>query len=175
MITPIKNILEIIPENILGCAIKRYNIHVTALNMSNSYGKALLGLRKYREWCEREILKGIYLTCIFIFFQDSPTNKLLFAKDIPKYRKWVERYYQEVRELPPVSEQDMNVAMTEISMVSKTLHILVWAKSWHNMLILYSITCTIYDEQNPFLKSEIRHFYLIQSHIIINCYKYIYM
>jgi plexin A len=48
--------------------------------------------------------------------KDSPTNKLLFAKDIPKYRKWVERYYSEVRELPQVSDQDMNVAMTELSM-----------------------------------------------------------
>ena len=50
--------------------------------------------------------------------QDSPTNKLLFAKDIPKYRKWVERYYKEVSEASTVSDRDMNVAMTELSMVS---------------------------------------------------------
>ena len=55
---------------------------------------------------------------IILYLQDSPTNKLLFAKDIPKYRKWVERYYQQVRDMVPVSDQDMNVAMTEISMVS---------------------------------------------------------
>jgi len=24
--------------------------------------------------------------------KDSPSSKLLYAKDIPKYRKWVERY-----------------------------------------------------------------------------------
>ena len=54
----------------------------------------------------------------YYFWQDSPTNKLLFARDIPRYRKWVERYYKEVAEAPPVSDHEMNVAMTEISMVS---------------------------------------------------------
>ena len=49
--------------------------------------------------------------------QDSPTNKLLFARDIPRYRKWVERFYKEVAEAPPVSDHEMCQAMTDISMV----------------------------------------------------------
>lgn len=50
--------------------------------------------------------------------QDSPSNKLLFAKDIPKYRSWVARFYKSVQDMPPVSEQEMTNFMTEMSMVS---------------------------------------------------------
>jgi len=48
--------------------------------------------------------------------KDSPSNKLLFAKDIPKYRKMVEKFFKDVQEMPPVSESEMNAAMTDLSM-----------------------------------------------------------
>lgn len=47
--------------------------------------------------------------------KDSPSNKLLYAKDIPNYKKLVERYYNDILEMPPVSDQDMNSYLTEVS------------------------------------------------------------
>ena len=49
--------------------------------------------------------------------KDSPSSKLLYAKDIPEYRKWVDRYYRDIREMPPISDQDMNAMLAEESRV----------------------------------------------------------
>ncbi|KFM62511.1 Plexin-B, partial [Stegodyphus mimosarum] len=48
--------------------------------------------------------------------KDSPSNKLLFARDIPTYRKMVNRFYQDVANLPPVTEQEMCVSLQMLSM-----------------------------------------------------------
>ncbi|XP_014680041.1 PREDICTED: plexin-B2-like, partial [Priapulus caudatus] len=48
---------------------------------------------------------------------DSPSNKLLYAKDIPKYKGMVNKFYSDIHEQPPVSDQDMNSHLTEISRV----------------------------------------------------------
>lgn len=53
------------------------------------------------------------------FFQDSPTNKLLYAKEIPEYKKRVQGYYQQIQEMAPLSEQEMNAHLAEESRVSK--------------------------------------------------------
>ena len=50
--------------------------------------------------------------------KDSPSSKLLYAKDIPKYKKWVERYYQDIKLMPAISDQDMNAMLAEESRVS---------------------------------------------------------
>lgn len=47
--------------------------------------------------------------------KDSPSSKLLYAKDIPTYKKWVDRYYQDIKMMPAISDQDMTVMMTEES------------------------------------------------------------
>ncbi|XP_054745360.1 plexin-B isoform X1 [Anastrepha obliqua] len=47
--------------------------------------------------------------------KDSPSNKLLFAKDIPQYRKMVKQFYREVSRLPQISDQEMNTAMQQLS------------------------------------------------------------
>lgn len=47
--------------------------------------------------------------------KDSPSNKLLFAKDIPTYRKMVSRFYQDISTMPAVTDQEMCVAMQELS------------------------------------------------------------
>ncbi|GIY44957.1 hypothetical protein CEXT_129011 [Caerostris extrusa] len=47
---------------------------------------------------------------------DSPSNKLLFARDIPTYRKMVNRFYQDVANLPAVAEQEMGVSLQMLSM-----------------------------------------------------------
>lgn len=47
--------------------------------------------------------------------KDSPSNKLLFAKDIPHYRDKVSRFYADVQRLPMISDQEMSTAMQQLS------------------------------------------------------------
>lgn len=55
----------------------------------------------------------------FFYLQDSPTNKLLYAKEIPEYKKRVQCYYQQIQDMAPLSEQEMNAHLAEESRVSK--------------------------------------------------------
>lgn len=47
--------------------------------------------------------------------KDSPSNKLLFAKDIPVYRDMVLRFYQAVSNLPQITDQEMSTSMQQLS------------------------------------------------------------
>jgi plexin A len=50
--------------------------------------------------------------------KDSPSSKLLYAKDIPQYKEWVERYYKDIHSMCAISDQDMNAMLAEESRVS---------------------------------------------------------
>lgn len=63
----------------------------------------------------------LILYCIKYFCslgKDSPSSKLLYAKDIPIYKEWVERYYGDIKMMPAISDQDMNAMLAEESRVS---------------------------------------------------------
>uniref|UniRef100_A0A8B9RJ73 Plexin b2b n=1 Tax=Astyanax mexicanus TaxID=7994 RepID=A0A8B9RJ73_ASTMX len=47
--------------------------------------------------------------------RDSPSNKLLYAKEISSYKKMVDEYYKGIRVMVPVSDQDMNTHLAEVS------------------------------------------------------------
>lgn len=47
--------------------------------------------------------------------KDSPSNKLLFAKDIPQYREKVGRFYHDVQRLPHITNQEISCAMQQLS------------------------------------------------------------
>ncbi|CAG2069518.1 unnamed protein product, partial [Timema podura] len=49
--------------------------------------------------------------------KDSPSSKLLYAKDIPVYKEWVERYYSDIKMMQAISDQDMNAMLAEESRV----------------------------------------------------------
>jgi len=73
---------------------------------------------------------------IFIFIcnhlgKDSPSSKLLYAKDIPSYKEWVERYYADIKAMPSVSDQDMNLMLADESRVKHPIHLL-------NLIFTYS-------------------------------------
>lgn len=55
----------------------------------------------------------------FILFtgKDSPSSKLLYAKDIPVYKEWVERYYSDIKMMTAISDQDMGAMLAEESRV----------------------------------------------------------
>ncbi|KAJ8955408.1 hypothetical protein NQ318_003506 [Aromia moschata] len=52
--------------------------------------------------------------------KDSPSSKLLYAKDIPCYKEWVERYYSDIKMMPAISDQDMNAMLAEDSRLHTT-------------------------------------------------------
>jgi len=47
--------------------------------------------------------------------KDSPSNKLLYAKEIPDYKKKVARFYAEVKSLPPATDKELIESLTNIS------------------------------------------------------------
>lgn len=47
--------------------------------------------------------------------KDSPSNKLLFAKDILHYREMVKQFYRDVARLPQITDQEMGTAMQQLS------------------------------------------------------------
>ncbi|XP_072814363.1 plexin-B3 isoform X2 [Vicugna pacos] len=47
--------------------------------------------------------------------RDSPVNKLLYAREIPRYKQMVERYYSDIRQSSPASYQEMNSTLAELS------------------------------------------------------------
>ncbi|XP_072233761.1 plexin-B2-like [Leuresthes tenuis] len=47
--------------------------------------------------------------------RESPSNKLLYAKEISTYKKMVDDYYKGIRQMIPVSDQDMNTHLAEVS------------------------------------------------------------
>uniref|UniRef100_A0A3P8RCU7 Sema domain-containing protein n=1 Tax=Astatotilapia calliptera TaxID=8154 RepID=A0A3P8RCU7_ASTCA len=52
--------------------------------------------------------------------RDSPSNKLLYAKEISTYKKMVDDYYKGIRQMVSVSDQDMNTHLAEVSRVRNT-------------------------------------------------------
>ncbi|XP_049638819.1 plexin-C1 [Suncus etruscus] len=47
--------------------------------------------------------------------KEAPTNKLLYAKDIPTYKEEVKSYYKAIRDLPPLSPSEMEEFLTQES------------------------------------------------------------
>lgn len=50
--------------------------------------------------------------------QHAPTNKLLYAKDIPKFKQEVKAYYRQVREQPPITRDEFHSFLREESKVT---------------------------------------------------------
>uniref|UniRef100_A0A8C6TQU8 Plexin D1 n=1 Tax=Neogobius melanostomus TaxID=47308 RepID=A0A8C6TQU8_9GOBI len=75
--------------------------------------------------------------------KDSPTNKLLYAKEIPEYKKRVQWYYAQIQEMPPLSEQEMNAHLAEESRKCKNefntnlavTEIYKYAKKYRNQVV----------------------------------------
>ncbi|VVC42163.1 Sema domain,IPT domain,Immunoglobulin E-set,Immunoglobulin-like fold,Plexin repeat,WD40/YVTN [Cinara cedri] len=47
--------------------------------------------------------------------KDSPSNKLLFAKDIPQYRETVLRFYSNIQKLPKITDQELSTYLQQMS------------------------------------------------------------
>lgn len=99
-----------------------------------------------------------------VYFQnlgkDSPSSKLLYAKDIPVYKEWVERYYSDIKIMPAISDQDMNAMLAEESRVS------IFTR-----LNDYAVKCIRETEKNvyiPLVRIVFVSFFLLFSNSMIN-------
>ncbi|XP_015424204.1 PREDICTED: plexin-B2 [Myotis davidii] len=104
-------------------------------------GKCKRGSMKEKE--RTKAITEIYLTHPLLTQaeKDSPSNKLLYAKEISTYKKMVEDYYKGIRQMVQVSDQDMNTHLAEISRAhTDSLNTLV---ALHQ---LYQYTQKYYDE-----------------------------
>ncbi|KAH8398904.1 hypothetical protein KR222_005983, partial [Zaprionus bogoriensis] len=101
--------------------------------------------------------------------KDSPSSKLLYAKDIPEYRKWVDRYYRDIRDMPSISDQDMNAMLAEESRLHTTefntncaLHEL------YTFAVKYNEQLTVTLEEDEFSQKQRLAFKLEQVHNIMS-------
>jgi hypothetical protein len=51
--------------------------------------------------------------------KESPSGKLLFYKEVHKYRKWVESYYSEIKHMPRISDQEISEILSQESKKSQ--------------------------------------------------------
>lgn len=51
-------------------------------------------------------------------FQHAPTNKLLYAKDIPQYKQEVKAYYKQIRDQSTISDSEFKNFLQEESKVT---------------------------------------------------------
>lgn len=68
--------------------------------------------------------------------QEAPTNKLLYAKDIPTYKEEVKSYYKAIRDSPPLSSSEMEEFLTQeskVSLESRNKLIFGYFKSFQNL------------------------------------------
>lgn len=97
--------------------------------------------------------------------KDSPSSKLLYAKDIPCYKEWVDRYYADIKSMTAISDQDMNAMLAEESRLHTTefntncaLHEL------YSYAVKYNEQLTVTLEEDEFSQKQRLAYKLEQVH-----------
>lgn len=71
--------------------------------------------------------------------KDSPSNKLLFAKDIPQYREMVTKFYYDISVAPQITDQELSTAMQQLSaMQANYFHTISALKELHIYVSKYN-------------------------------------
>nr|XP_033776802.1 plexin-B3 isoform X2 [Geotrypetes seraphini]XP_033776810.1 plexin-B3 isoform X2 [Geotrypetes seraphini]XP_033776818.1 plexin-B3 isoform X2 [Geotrypetes seraphini]XP_033776852.1 plexin-B3 isoform X2 [Geotrypetes seraphini] len=82
--------------------------------------------------------------------RDSPVNKLLYAREIPRYKQLVEKYYMDIQQTIPASYQEMNSSLTELSGNHATdLNCLVALQELYNYINKYYDQIITALEEDP--------------------------
>ncbi|XP_040261061.1 plexin-B3 [Bufo bufo] len=82
--------------------------------------------------------------------RDSPVNKLLYAREIPRYKQLVEKYYADITDTTPASYQEMNSYLTELSGIhSDDLNTLVALQELYNYINKYYDPISQALEEDP--------------------------
>jgi plexin A len=72
--------------------------------------------------------------------KDSPSNKLLFARDLPRYREMFSRFYSDVRALAPVSDQELAQYLADLSKeYSQEFNVVGAIREFMGYVIKYSV------------------------------------
>ncbi|XP_076304731.1 plexin-A2-like isoform X2 [Tachypleus tridentatus] len=101
--------------------------------------------------------------------KDSPSSKLLYAKDIPMYKDWVERYYKDIKKMSAISDQDMNAMLAEESRQhAHEFNTNVALYELYTYAIKYNEQLMITLEEDEFSKKNRLAWKLEQVHIIMN-------
>lgn len=75
-------------------------------------------------WAQRQMC-AVKFDCAsnYVFLlKEAPTNKLLYAKDIPLYKEEVKAYYKAIRDLPPLSSSEVEDFLIQESKVLLSRH-----------------------------------------------------
>ncbi|CAL4110360.1 unnamed protein product [Meganyctiphanes norvegica] len=100
--------------------------------------------------------------------KDSPSSKLLYAKDIPIYKEWVERYYADIKIMQPISDQDMNAMLAEESrMHNNEFNGLAALAELYNYAFKYSDQLMLTLEEDEFSTKNRLAYKLEQVHNIM--------
>lgn len=100
--------------------------------------------------------------------KDSPSSKLLYAKDIPIYKEWVERYYADIKIMQPISDQDMNAMLAEESRMHSTeFNSLASLAELYNYAFKYSDQLMLTLEEDEFSTKNRLAYRLEQVHSIM--------
>jgi len=62
----------------------------------------------------------VQTTSMHCGLQDSPSSKLLYAKDMPRYRQMVSAFFKCVQESPPVTAEQVTDFMRHHSQVASS-------------------------------------------------------
>lgn len=102
-------------KNLDGCL----SVIAQAFMDSFSLSENQLGKVKYLLFCKNRLrwIDSTLTVFFFCVFQYAPTNKLLYAKDIPKFKQDVKAYYKQVRDQPSISASEFKDFLKEESQV----------------------------------------------------------
>uniref|UniRef100_A0A7N8YKG7 Plexin-B1 n=1 Tax=Mastacembelus armatus TaxID=205130 RepID=A0A7N8YKG7_9TELE len=87
--------------------------------------------------------------------RDSPINKLLYARDIPRYKQMVERYYADIRQTISASDQEMNSALAELSRVSALNYLVALHELYKYINKYYDQIITALEEDTTAQKMQL--------------------
>uniref|UniRef100_A0A1B6HCH7 Sema domain-containing protein n=1 Tax=Homalodisca liturata TaxID=320908 RepID=A0A1B6HCH7_9HEMI len=100
--------------------------------------------------------------------KDSPSSKLLYAKDIPVYKEWVERYYSDIKMMPAISDQDMGAMLAEESRAHSTeFNTNCALQELYNYAMKYNEQLSVTLEEDEFSQKQRLAFKLEQVHNIM--------
>lgn len=104
-----------------------------------------------------------------ILGKDSPSSKLLYAKDIPVYKEWVERYYADIKLMPAISDQDMNAMLAEESRLhTKEFNTNCALNELYSYAVKYNEQLMVTLEEDEFSQKQRLAFRLEQVHQLMN-------
>ncbi|XP_015793671.1 plexin-A2 [Tetranychus urticae] len=101
--------------------------------------------------------------------KDSPSSKLLYAKDIPIYKDWVESYYQNIKMMPAISDQDMNSMLAQESRLhAHEFNTNVALQELYNFAVKYNDQLMLTLQEDEFSVNHKLAYRLDQVHAMIS-------